>query len=411
MLLEAWTQRRAARRRRARAAWAPAGRRDPRASPRTAPERGRHALGALAPERLREVYAARDVLVVPSIATPQLPRAVGAGGQRGDEPGACGDRQRRGRRRRRRAGARRRQRPRRARRRPAARSRGRSSASARDSALRARLGAAGGATCRVHPRAWAAGFSRALQREGLPRALASVGASSMSSSRRRQPTRRLHRKLALRAGSVGQRRMSVGEQIILRCTHGQSLSGFSQSAYRQALKELSADAEEYSRCAQQIRQAQLAAARRATERRGGRAPRRRSPPRRPTAGAQARPAAGSGPVSGRRPGDQPGRRARERRLRLQHAAGAAAGGARADARRACSRSPSASPASVSVPGATAEPLRRRPRRAAPARATRRRDRRARGRRAWRAARRDRVGRRCWSRALLCLVDLLRQGRA
>ncbi|HTQ68038.1 MAG TPA: hypothetical protein VMI13_05050 [Solirubrobacteraceae bacterium] len=54
--------------------------------------------------------------------------------------------------------------------------------------------------------------------------------------------------------------MSVGEQIILRCTHGQSLSGFSQSAYRQALKELSADAEEYSPCAQQIRQAQLAAA-------------------------------------------------------------------------------------------------------------------------------------------------------
>ena len=54
--------------------------------------------------------------------------------------------------------------------------------------------------------------------------------------------------------------MSVGEQIILRCTHGQSLSGFSQSAYSQALKELSADSEEYSPCSQQIRQAQLAAA-------------------------------------------------------------------------------------------------------------------------------------------------------
>jgi len=53
--------------------------------------------------------------------------------------------------------------------------------------------------------------------------------------------------------------MSVGEQIILRCTHGQSLSGFSQGAYRQALGELSADALEYSPCAQQIRQAQLAA--------------------------------------------------------------------------------------------------------------------------------------------------------
>src|SRR5208282_2778466 len=53
--------------------------------------------------------------------------------------------------------------------------------------------------------------------------------------------------------------MSVGEQIILRCSHGQSLSGFSQSAYRQALTELSADALEYSPCEQQIRQAQLAA--------------------------------------------------------------------------------------------------------------------------------------------------------
>jgi hypothetical protein len=52
----------------------------------------------------------------------------------------------------------------------------------------------------------------------------------------------------------------VGETIIQRCTHGQSLSGFSQSAYNQALKELSADAEEYTGCSAQIRQAQLAAA-------------------------------------------------------------------------------------------------------------------------------------------------------
>jgi hypothetical protein len=51
-----------------------------------------------------------------------------------------------------------------------------------------------------------------------------------------------------------------GEAIILRCTHGQSLSGFSQKAYRQALKDLNADTEEYTGCSQQIRQAQLAAA-------------------------------------------------------------------------------------------------------------------------------------------------------
>lgn len=52
----------------------------------------------------------------------------------------------------------------------------------------------------------------------------------------------------------------IGETIILRCTHGQSLSGFSQSAYNQALKQLSADTEEYSDCSSLIRQAQLAAA-------------------------------------------------------------------------------------------------------------------------------------------------------
>jgi hypothetical protein len=52
----------------------------------------------------------------------------------------------------------------------------------------------------------------------------------------------------------------VGETIIQRCTHGESLSGFSQSAYRKALNELSADAEEYTNCSSLIRQAQLAAA-------------------------------------------------------------------------------------------------------------------------------------------------------
>jgi hypothetical protein len=51
-----------------------------------------------------------------------------------------------------------------------------------------------------------------------------------------------------------------GEAIILRCTHGQSLSGFSQEAYKQALKDLNADTEEYTDCSSLIRQAQLAAA-------------------------------------------------------------------------------------------------------------------------------------------------------
>lgn len=59
---------------------------------------------------------------------------------------------------------------------------------------------------------------------------------------------------------AGPARADVGEEIIRRCTHAESLSGFSQAAYRQALKELSAGTEEYSNCAQLIRQAQLAAA-------------------------------------------------------------------------------------------------------------------------------------------------------
>jgi hypothetical protein len=60
-------------------------------------------------------------------------------------------------------------------------------------------------------------------------------------------------------GAPAVARADVGETIILRCTHGEPLGGFSQSAYAKALKELSADAEEYSNCASLIRQAQLAA--------------------------------------------------------------------------------------------------------------------------------------------------------
>ena len=60
----------------------------------------------------------------------------------------------------------------------------------------------------------------------------------------------------------------VGATIINRCTHGQSLSGFSQQAYRRALQELPADVEEYSDCASMIRRAQLAAAGGASSRGG-----------------------------------------------------------------------------------------------------------------------------------------------
>jgi hypothetical protein len=52
----------------------------------------------------------------------------------------------------------------------------------------------------------------------------------------------------------------VGEKIILRCTHGESLGGFTQKDYNKALKELETSLEEYSGCANLIHQAQLAAA-------------------------------------------------------------------------------------------------------------------------------------------------------
>jgi hypothetical protein len=68
--------------------------------------------------------------------------------------------------------------------------------------------------------------------------------------------------------SAQQASANVGETIILRCTNGQSIAGFSQSAYREALKELEADLEEYSpQCGAMIREAQRTAA--ASSHRGG----------------------------------------------------------------------------------------------------------------------------------------------
>lgn len=52
----------------------------------------------------------------------------------------------------------------------------------------------------------------------------------------------------------------AAQTIIERCGHGESLSGFSQSAYAKALRKLSATTTEYSECEQLIRQAQRAAA-------------------------------------------------------------------------------------------------------------------------------------------------------
>jgi hypothetical protein len=53
---------------------------------------------------------------------------------------------------------------------------------------------------------------------------------------------------------------NIGEKIILRCTHGESLRGFTQKDYNKALKELETSQEEYSDCASLIHQAERAAA-------------------------------------------------------------------------------------------------------------------------------------------------------
>lgn len=66
--------------------------------------------------------------------------------------------------------------------------------------------------------------------------------------------------LALSAAAPGVAGADVGETIILRCTHHESLAGFKQADYRRALKEMSATTEEYSGCGQEIRQAMEAAA-------------------------------------------------------------------------------------------------------------------------------------------------------
>jgi hypothetical protein len=51
-------------------------------------------------------------------------------------------------------------------------------------------------------------------------------------------------------------RADVGATIIERCTHGQSLAGFSQQDYARALQELPTEVGEYSNCGNLIRQAQ-----------------------------------------------------------------------------------------------------------------------------------------------------------
>lgn len=65
--------------------------------------------------------------------------------------------------------------------------------------------------------------------------------------------------LALLAGATAAQ-ASEASQIVEKCAHGKPISGYSQSAYRQALKQLPTILIEYSPCPEQIRGAELAAA-------------------------------------------------------------------------------------------------------------------------------------------------------
>lgn len=66
--------------------------------------------------------------------------------------------------------------------------------------------------------------------------------------------------LVLLSGLAATANADIGTQIIERCTHGKSISGYSEQAYRRALAELPTEVEEYSPCGNLIRRAQLAAA-------------------------------------------------------------------------------------------------------------------------------------------------------
>jgi hypothetical protein len=91
------------------------------------------------------------------------------------------------------------------------------------------------------------------------RPIRGTSAASRGRPRRRLPPLLLATALLVLAGAPSAR-ADVGATIINRCTHGQSLGGFSQQDYQRALQELPTEVEEYSECGNLIRRAQLAAA-------------------------------------------------------------------------------------------------------------------------------------------------------
>jgi hypothetical protein len=53
---------------------------------------------------------------------------------------------------------------------------------------------------------------------------------------------------------------SVGQKIVEKCGHGESIGGYTQAQYEEALKDMATGTREYSECEQEIRKAELAAA-------------------------------------------------------------------------------------------------------------------------------------------------------
>ena len=79
--------------------------------------------------------------------------------------------------------------------------------------------------------------------------------AAITSRRSQRPHRLALTAAVLVLASPPSARADVGATIIERCTHGQSIAGFSQQDYARALQELTPEVEQYSNCGNLIRQA------------------------------------------------------------------------------------------------------------------------------------------------------------
>jgi hypothetical protein len=90
----------------------------------------------------------------------------------------------------------------------------------------------------------ASGRARATARAGGARRRVALGAAALAFA-------------LLPAWGVSTASADEASTIIERCTHGESIAGFSRGAYAKALRELPTDVSEYSDCEELIRKAEL----------------------------------------------------------------------------------------------------------------------------------------------------------